>query len=187
MVNPHPNYLRGKEFSAMTKLAEVYDIFEFYRPGLGPEQLKAAKSLKKETWTYCIYGKNTAPEAYRRTYWANFRDGFTAVSAYWHHEAHAGGDGFNSEDGVRNRVDYGSAYLDMEMGTYLSSRREEANMLGKEDYKLAEYCRQMLQKKPSAALKKQLDAIISSGAAGDMQSMEENRLKLLELAEKLSK
>lgn len=187
MVNPHPNYLRGKDFSAMTKLAEVYDIFEFYRPGLGPEQLKAAKSLKKETWTYCIYGKNTAPEAYRRTYWTNFRDGFTAVSAYWHHEAHAGGDGFNSEDGIRNRVDYGSAYLDMEMGTYLSSRREEANMLGKEDYKLAEYCRQMLKKKPSAALKKELDAIISSGAAGDMQSMEENRLKLLELAEKLSK
>ena len=75
----------------------------------------------------------------------------------------------------------------MEMGTYLSSRREAANMLGKEDYKLAEYCRQMLKKKPSAALKKELDAIISAGAAGDMQSMEENRLKLLKLAERLSK
>ena len=187
MVNPHPNYLRGKDFTAIKKLAEFYDIFEFYRPGLGPEQLKAAKSLKKETWTYSIHGKNTAPETYRRTYWTNFRDGFTAVSAYWHHENHAGGDGFNSDDGVRNRVDYGSTYLDMELGTYLTSRREEANMLGKEDYKLAEYCRQMLKKNPSPALKKQLDMIVSAGAAGDMQSMEKNRLKLLELAEKLTK
>ena len=187
MVNPHPNYLRGKDFTAVKKLAEFYDIFEFYRPGLGPEQLKAAKSLKKETWTYSIHGKNTSPEVYRRNYWTNFRDGFTAVSAYWHHENHAGGDGFNSDDGVRNRVDYGNTYLDMEMGTYLSSKREEANMLGKEDYKLAEFCRRMLAKSPSPALKKQLDQIVLNAAAGDMKSMEEARLKLLDLAEKLSK
>ncbi|MBE6393610.1 MAG: hypothetical protein E7044_06095 [Lentisphaerae bacterium] len=187
MVNPHPNYLRGKDFTAVKKLAEFYDIFEFYRPGLGPEQLKAAKSLKKETWTYSIHGKNTSPEVYRRNYWTNFRDGFTAVSAYWHHENHAGGDGFNSDDGVRNRVDYGNTYLDMEMGTYLSSKREEANMLGKEDYKLAQFCRRMLAKSPSPALKKQLDQIVSNAAAGDMKAMEEARLKLLDLAEKLSK
>ena len=187
MVNPHPNYLRGKDLSAIKKLNEVYDIFEFYRPALGKEQLNTAKSLKKEIWTYSIHGKTTAPEVYRRTYWTNFRDGFTAVSAYWHHENHAGGDGFNSDDGVRNRVDYGNTYLDMEMGTYLSSKREEANMLGKEDYKLAQYCRQQLKKKPSSSLEKQLNAIVSCGASGDMKAMEDARLKLLELAEKLTK
>ena len=84
------------------------------------------------------------------------------------------------------RVDHGNTYLDMEMGTYLTSKREEANMLGKEDYKLAEYCRRMLAKSPSPALKKQLDKIVSDAASGDMKSMEEARLKLLNLAEKLS-
>ena len=187
MVNPHPNYLRGKEFSAMRKLAEYYDIFEFYRPGLGPEQLKAAKSLKKTTWTYSIHGKTTLPEVFRRNYWSNFRDGFTAVSAYWHHENHAGGDGFNSVDGIRNRVDYGNVYLDMEMGTYISSKREEANMLGKEDYKLAEYCRRLLKKNPSPVLQKRLDSIVARGAAGDMKAMEDARLELLKLAVELNK
>ena len=187
MVNPHPNYLRGKDFTAVKKLNEVYDIFEFYRPALTPDRLKAIKSLKKEIWTYSIHSKTTAPVTFRRNYWTNFRDGFTAVSAYWHHEDHAGGDGFNSEDGVRNRVDYGNTYLDMDMGTYLSSKREEANMLGKEDYKLAEYCRRKLQKNPSPALQKELDKIISDGAAGDMTAMDDARMKLLELAEKLSK
>ena len=187
MVNPHPSALQGKNFSAIKKLAELYDIFEFYRPGLGPEQLKLAKSLKKETWTYSIFSKNTVPESYRRNYWTNFRDGFTAVTAYWHHESHAGGDGFNSLDGLSSRVDYGNVYLDMEMGTFLSSKREEANMLGKEDYKLAEYCRRKLKASPSQALQKQLDNIISAGASGDMKAMEDARLKLLDLAEKLSK
>ena len=84
-------------------------------------------------------------------------------------------------------MDYGNTYLDMEMGTYLSSKREEANMLGKEDYKLAQYCRQQLKKKPSSSLEKQLNAIVSCGASGDMKAMEDARLKLLELAEKLTK
>jgi hypothetical protein len=185
MVNPHPNYLRGKDFSAMKKLNEVTDIFEFYRPGLGPEQLKAVKSLKKVVWTYSIHGKTTSPDTYRRTYWANLRDNFTAVSAYWHHENHAGGDGFNSNDGIRNRVDYGNTYLDMDMGTYLTSKREEANMLGKEDYKLATYCRMMLKKKPSQKLQKELDAIIAKGASSDMKGMDEARALLLDLAAKL--
>ena len=185
MVNPHPNYLRGKDFSAMKKLNEVTDIFEFYRPGLGPEQLKAIKSLKKVVWTYSIHGKTTSPDTYRRTYWANLRDNFTAVSAYWHHENHAGGDGFNSNDGIRNRVDYGNTYLDMDMGTYLTSKREEANMLGKEDYKLATYCRMMLKKKPSQKLQKELDAIIAKGARRDMKGMDEARALLLDLAAKL--
>ena len=60
-------------------------------------------------------------------------------------------------------------------------------MLGKEDYKLAEYCRRKLQKNPSPALQKELDKIISDGAAGDMTAMDDARMKLLELAEKLSK
>jgi hypothetical protein len=74
----------------------------------------------------------------------------------------------------------------MDMGTILTSKREEAHLLGREDYKLAEYCRQLLKKSPDAALEKELDNIIDAGAAShDMTAMEQCRLKLLAFAEKL--
>ena len=187
MVNPHPNFLRGKDLSALKKLCEVYDVFELYRPGLGKEQLAAAKACNKTIWTYGIYQKTTSPEVYRREYWQSLRDGFSSMVAYWHFEGHAGGDGFNSEDGIRNRADYGSVFVDMDMGTLLTSRREEAHALGFEDYKLAEFCRRALKKKPNAALQKELDAIILKGSGADMPGMEQCRLQLLKLAEKLAK
>lgn len=186
MVNPHPNYLRGKNLSAMKKLAEVYDVFELYRPALGSEQIAAAKSLKREIWTYGIYGKTVSPELYRREYWQSLRDGFSSMIAYWHLEGHAGDDGFNSEDGIRNRADYGSIFADLDMGTVLTSRREEAHALGMEDFKLAVFCRNALKKAPDAALQKQLDGIILKGSYADMTGMEQCRLQLLALAEKLA-
>ena len=187
MVNPHPNYLRGKDLSAFKKLCEVYDVFELYRPALGKEQLAAAKSFNKTIWTYGIYQKTTAPEVYRREYWQSLRDGFSSMISYWHLESHAGADGFNSEDGINNRADYGSIFVDMDMDTVLTSRREEAHCLGREDYKLAEFCRSALKKKPDAALQKELDAIILKGASADMPGMEKCRLELLKLAEKLTR
>ena len=107
--------------------------------------------------------------------------------SYWHLESHAGADGFNSEDGISNRADYGSIFVDMDMDTVLTSRREEAHCLGREDYKLAEYCRAALKKKPDAALQKELDSIILKGASADMPGMEKCRLELLKLAEKLTR
>ena len=68
----------------------------------------------------------------------------------------------------------------------LSSRREEAHRLGREDFKLAEYCRRLLKKKPDPALQKELDRIIAEGAAAsEMTVMEQCRMKMLDLAEKL--
>lgn len=186
MVNPHPYSLRRKDFSALKKLAEVYDVFEFYRPGLGKEQLETAKTLKQEIWTYGIYQKTTPPEIYRREYWQSLRDGFSSMISYWHLESHAGNDGFNSEDGLGSRTDYGSMFADLDMGTYITSRREEAHALGLEDYKLAAYCRNLLKKYPDAALQKELDSIILKGAEADMKGMEQCRLQMLELAEKLT-
>ena len=187
MVNPHPNYLRGKNLAAFKKLAEVYDIFELYRPALGKEQLAAAKSVNREIWTYGIYGKTTSPEVYRREYWQSLRDGFSSMISYWHLESHAGSDGFNSEDGIKNRADYGSIFADFDMDTFLTSRREEAHALGLEDFKLATFCRNALKKKPDAVMQKKLDSIINKGANSDMEGMEECRRQLLDLAEKLSK
>ena len=187
MVTPHPYWMRGKDLSALKKLAEVHDIIKFYRPGLEARHLAAAKELPCEFWTYGIYDKTTRPEIYRKEYWQNLRDGFTSMINYWHLEDHAGGDGFSSEDGAKSRVDYGSTFMDMNMGTVVSSRREEAHLLGKEDYKLAEFCRRLLREKSDPVLQKELDRIIAKGASADMDGMEQCRLKLLDLAEKLQK
>ena len=67
----------------------------------------------------------------------------------------------------------------------LSSRREEAHLLGREDFKLAEFCRRLLKKKPDPVLQKELDRIIIEGASADMSGMEKCRLKMLDLAVKL--
>ena len=187
MVDPHPYWLRGKDLSALEKLAEVHDIIKFYRPGVEARHVKLAKKLGREIWTYGIYQKVEPPVIYRREYWQSLRDGFTPVVNYWHLDSHAGGDGFNSEDGGKSRADYGSTFMDMNMGTVLSSRREEAHLLGKEDFKLAEFCRRLLKKNPDPAMQKELDRIIARGASADMEGMEACRLKLLDLAEKLQK
>ena len=185
MVDPSPFYQRGKDLSAYKKLAEVHDIVKFYRPEMKERHIAVAKSLNREIWTYGIYVKTTPPEIYRKEYWQSLRDGFTSMVNYWHLESHAGGDGFNSDDGAKNRADYGSMFMDMDMDTVLSSRREEAHMLGREDFKLAEFCRRLLKKKPDPVLQKELDMIIAEGASADMAGMEKCRLKMLDLAVKL--
>ena len=184
-INPGPYYLQGKDLSAIKKLAEVFDIIEFYRPFMQKRHLEIAKSLNREIWTYSIYDKKTLPDVYRRDYWQNLRDGFTSVVAYWHVDCHAGGDGFNSDDGGKSTVDAGSHFVDLDMGTLLSSRRGEAHLLGREDFKLAEFCRRLLKKKPDPVLQKELDHIIEEGASADMKGMEKCRLKMLDLAAKL--
>ena len=186
MVNPYPDYLKRKELSALKKLADVYDIIEFYRPYVTDRHAALARELGREIWTYGIYYKTTRPAIFRQEYWQSLRDGFSSMIAYWHLESHAGCDGFNSEDGVRGRADYGTTYMDMDSGTVLTSRREEAHLLGREDYKLAEFCRRALEKAPDPALRQELENIIREGASADMEGMEQCRLKLLSLAEKLA-
>ena len=171
----------------MTKLISAYDILELYRPGVTPEIAEWARESGKTIWTYGIYDKSTSPDVYRREYWQSFRDGFTEVITYWHLDSHAGYDGFNSQDGGQSRVDYGSIFADFNMGTVLTSRRQEAHDLGREDFRLLKYCRRLLEKKNYPALKAEFDTVVSKAAAGDMPAMEEARLQILKIAEKLQK
>ncbi len=189
LSNPHPSALRDfkNKKDAFNKFIEVFDIFELYRPGATPEIIKWAQESGKEIWTYGIYGKTVTPDVYRREYWQSLRDGFTEVVTYWHLESHAGGDGFNGQDGVANRVDYGSIYADLDMGTVLTSRRQEAHDLGCEDFRLGKLCLNLLKKKNNPALKAKFDAIVKKAADGDMQTMENARLELLKMAEELQK
>ena len=187
MVNPLPDVLRdfAKKKSDLTKLLDVYDIIELYRPGITPAIAKWAKESGKTIWTYGIYATTVQPDVYRREYWQSLRDGFTEVITYWHLESHAGGDGFNPQDGTTSRADYGSIYADLNQGTVLSSRRHEAHDLGREDFRLAEYCRRLLKKKNNPSLTAKFDMIIKKAAGGNMEDMEKARLELLQLAEAL--
>ena len=169
------------------KLLEVYDIIELYRPSVTPEIAAWAKNSGKIIWTYGIYGKTTAPDVYRREYWQSLRDGFSSVVTYWHLEAAAGGDGFNGNDGVQNRVDYGSMYVDYELGTALSGRREEAHELGREDYRLAKYCEKRLKQRNDPGLQSEYRSIIQQGASGSMAEMDAAYARLLDLAIRLNR
>lgn len=128
----------------------------------------------------------TIPDIYRREYWESLRDNFTEIITYWHLDSHAGGDGFNSQDGIRNRADYGSIYADHDMETILTSRRQEAHDLGREDFRLAEYCRRLLKQRNEPQLNRKFNAIIQKGASSGFNGMEDARLELLRFAEDLT-
>lgn len=188
-TNPLPDVLNdfARNKVSCNKLLEVYDIIELYRPSVTPEIAAWAKNSGKIIWTYGIYGKTTAPDVYRREYWQSLRDGFSSVVTYWHLDAAAGGDGFNGNDGVQNRVDYGSMYVDYELGTALSGRREEAHELGREDYRLAKYCEKRLKQRNDPALQSEYRSIIQQGASGSMAEMDAAYARLLDLAIRLNR
>ncbi len=184
LVNPDLRNFASNQGN-LAKLLEFYDIIELYRPALTPEIIRWAQKTGKEIWTYGIYGKTTAPDVYRREYWQSLRDGFTEIITYWHLDQHAGGDGFNSQDGTKSRADYGSIYCDLDQGSVLTGRRQEAHDLGREDFKLAEFCRKLLEKKNDPALKRRFREIVAKGAEGDMRTMEACRAELLGLIREL--
>ncbi len=188
LVNPHPKlfaqFVKNKE--TINKLCEVFDIIELYRPALTPASIEWAQKSGKEIWTYGIYMNTTLPDIYRREYWESLRDNFTEIITYWHLDSHAGGDGFNSQDGLKNRADYGSIYADHDMETILTSRRQEAHDLGREDFRIAEYCRRLLKQRNEPQLNQKFNAIIQKGASSDFNGMEDARLELLRFAEDLT-
>lgn len=188
LVNPHPELFAqfAKNKETINKLCEVFDIIELYRPALTPASIGWAQKSGKEIWTYGIYGNTSIPDIYRKEYWESLRDNFTEIITYWHLDSHAGGDGFNSQDGIRHRADYGSIYADHDMGTVLTSRRQEAHDLGREDFRLAEYCRRLLKQRSNPSLNQKFNAIIQKGASSDFSGMEQARLELLRLAEDLT-
>lgn len=192
MVNPQlkEDSQTGKNLVA---LAETFDIITLYRGRTTPRIVQWAADTGREIWTYHILQKTNPPEIYRKLSWMNLRDRISGVSACWHLDQMAGGDGFDSADtfpGKKNSADYGTLYADFNYETLLSSRRQEAWYQGFLDYKLGTYCRLLIAKqreqgRDTAAQEKELDQIIDTGVNGDMKIMEQMRGKLLELALRL--
>lgn len=188
MVNPLPGIPEAEWRKALTRLAECYDFIEFYRPGLTPARVAFAKTLPyKGFWTYSILGKETHPVAYRNDYWENMRDGFTAMTTFWHLDAMAGGDGFDStdaHDNGKNYADYGTVYADWDTDSVISSRRQIAADMGYEDIRLIAWCR--AKAKGRAELAARVEEIVRRSAdAGTMAALDEGREALLDLVKEL--
>jgi len=181
MLNPQ---MRGLEITSknLTKLAEVVDIFELYRPKLLPEVAEFAKTLDKELWIYHILVNTSPPESYRRLSWENMHDGFSPVVAFWHFDASfAGGDGFNSRDynplrKTVNTADYSALYVDFDNETYMPSRRSEAHYQGLLDRKAYEYA------KKRGVPEAEIQACVAIALKGDMETMDQMREEILKKA-----
>ncbi len=172
------------------RLAEHTDIIEFYRPFLErrPELAALARAAGKfEFWVYHILVKSNAPLSYRRLYWQNWADDFSAVCAYWHFDSHAGGDGFNSFDGGKNTADYGVIYSDEASDQIITSRRCEAWFQGWIDFKLGQLCERDLAQAQArgrdvAAETAKLQDIRRRGLQADIEGLAALQQELIDLA-----
>ncbi len=191
MLNPNFDPKKCGDLPYLFKrLAEHTDIIEFYRPRLNqqpdlPALARAAGDF--EYWVYHILVKSNTPLTYRRMYWQNWSDGFSAVCAYWHFDSHSGGDGFNSFDGGQRTADYGVIYSDESSDQTISSRRCEAWFQGWIDYKLAHLCQRYLTQAQNNGLKVEAEAerlqeIKKQGLKADITQLASLQQELIDLA-----
>ncbi len=172
----------------MRAQAECFDIFCSLRRNLSRETQDIWRG--KELWSYLVLSSNTQPYIYRRMFWLNFRDGMNGLCPFWHMEEHAGGDGFEFFTGWANgiRSNYGAVYADITHGAVLTSRRLEAHNLGREDYRLMDFCRRKLAERPDGKMSRVLKQLVSEAASGDaMSALDAGRVKLDSLRERLAK
>lgn len=155
MVDPLPQFLKqGDVKSVMPRFAEVFDIVEIYRPACDAAIKAVVDSCRfREVWTYSIVTKETQPDLYRRDVWQNLRDGWGPVAAYWHMTSHAGGDGFDSTDTYGHKAgeysDYGTLYVDFDLDTGITSRRQLAADHAYYDSKTVAALRERFKSDPS--------------------------------------
>ena len=189
MANPYD--LQDNEVcrNNIKKLSEVYDIICPYSGQLTPGYVDYMKSLNfKEYWTYNVLQKFHGPDPFRRKFWENMKNGFSAVSPYWHVDQADGGDGLCAFDvdtqyGIR-RNDYATIFVDFPTGKGMVSRRHEAHYMGSQDAKLIMLCRELAKGKPEAA---KVEELVAIGAEGDSETIEDCKKQLLDIALKLQK
>ncbi len=191
MLNPSFDPKKVGELSEVfRRLAEYTDIIEFYRPYLerNPELPALARAAGEfEYWVYHILVKSNTPLSYRRLYWQNWADDFSAVCAYWHFDSHAGGDGFNSFDGGKRTADYGVIYSDEVSDQIITSRRCEAWFQGLIDFKLGKLCERYLGQAAAkgldvAAQAEKLQEVKRRGLQADIEGLTALQQELIDLA-----
>lgn len=178
MVDPLPQFLKqGDIKSVMPRFAEVFDIVEIYRPACDAAIKAVVDSCRfREVWTYSIVTKETQPDLYRRDVWQNLRDGWGPVAAYWHMTSHAGGDGFDSTDTYGHSAgeysDYGTLYVDFDLDTGITSRRQLAVDQAHYDAKTVAALRNRFRSNPSrlAEIKRIVGKTADTGTMGAMDA-----------------
>ena len=188
MVNPRK--AEEAEFNeALKRFSNIFDIIQLYRPRNGKKDIDVVRKAGKSVWYYHIMEKETLPESYRRFVWENIRDGVDDISAFWHLDSMAGGDGFDPYDTRKglNRTDYGATYVDFNFNQVLSSRRYESYLQGLYDFKTVKLCRELLKKHPDPALAKKVESIVKRAVDGTNAAMDDARQELLQIIIKLQK
>ncbi len=186
MTDPLPNFLASSKIeTAWPRLVSVYDAIELYRPHITAEKLALVNGCRpKEVWTYSIRGKQSPPSAFRLDHWANMRDGFREIVAWWHLDQTSGGDGLDSTDGGKVTTDYATVYVDFDHDATMLSRRQLAADQGAEDARLIKY---LLWKCGSDASRRTAvqNVVKEAADAGTMNAMDAARARLLDLAEEV--
>ena len=188
-TDPLPNFLASKDAGrALTKLVEVYDVIQGYRPFMTKEIIKTLQSLDlKEVWTYHISCKTTSATVYRRGIWQNLRDGFRECVSFWH-LTEATSDPFDMTDPASpgRYEDYASLYVDWSLGTALLSRRQLAADIAAEDAKIVLFLRRKFKDDPAMLAK--VEALVKQAAdIGTMSAMDAARDDLLALCGRLDR
>ncbi len=193
-TNPFPRQgIDEKYVEAMNKIAATHNIVILIPRAKTPQMLELCKKKGLKIWTYAVYNKVVTPEIYRHMFFDSFREGCEAPNAYWAID-HYAGEGFDSTDFSGNgkgcytteRIDYGSAYCDMNLGNLITGRRAEAHYQGLLDYKAMSLAKELIDKqKNPAPWRTKLNDIIERGRKGSCTDMDQCHQQLLNLIQQL--
>ncbi|MBE6357278.1 MAG: LamG domain-containing protein [Lentisphaerae bacterium] len=188
VTNPYPRGGVTKKFlDDMDQLCRYHNIIILGVHGKEQKLIDYLNNKGIKVWTYGIYNKNVAPEVYRRMYLQSFLEGCGAPQPYWAIDSYAG-DGFDSTDFAgdylggytSSRIDWGSAYVEANLGAVTTSRRAEAHYQGLLDYKAFTLCRELIRQKGNAPADiKRLNNIISKAMSNSCDGMDDSHLEVL--------
>ncbi|MBE6355733.1 MAG: LamG domain-containing protein [Lentisphaerae bacterium] len=196
VTNPFPRHgVDDKYKEALKVLAETHTHVIMVTKGKTPEVTELLKKHNFVLWTYAVLSNGVSPEKYRQLFYDSFRAGYGSANAYWAIDSYSG-EGFDANDFAGNynggytsgRTDYGSAYVDCNLGTVITGRRAEAHYQGLLDYKAMTMCRELIKKSPDpAAYNKKLDAIVERGSKGSIADQDACRQEIYDLIMELQK
>ncbi|MBE6356987.1 MAG: hypothetical protein E7058_07750 [Lentisphaerae bacterium] len=186
-TNPYPRQgINDKYFSDMRELCKNHNYMILLPQAQDPRIIKFFKERKMTIWTYLVLNKLVTPETYRKMFYDSYLRGADSANGYWSLDSTAG-DNFDSQNFggnwaggySSNRMDYGSLYVDFNVGKFLYSRRAEAHYQGLLDYKLIKLAEKY------GASKDTIKAILAKSMNGSCTDMDNMHVELLNLIIKL--
>jgi hypothetical protein len=171
----------------MRELCKNHNYMILLPQAQDPRIIKFFRERKMTIWTYLVLNKLVTPETYRKMFYDSYLRGADSANGYWSLDSTAG-DNFDSQNFggnwaggySSNRMDYGSLYVDFNVGKFLYSRRAEAHYQGLLDYKLIKLAEKY------GASKDAIKAILAKSMNGSCTDMDNMHVELLNLIIKLN-